>query len=130
MARMTFREPNMMKWVGVRPAHNGEQVIGYGSVANGYAVLYTVPAGGIFYLTFAHLVPVAVAAGFAVIYLMDATSTAYAVVAGMFFNAAGVMVGNSSPFTYPIEVPEGHIIKARSSAAGLTVVGTIVGWID
>jgi len=51
MSLMDFREPNQVKWVGVRPGHNGEQVAE--SYVGGAGVdyeLYEVPAGKTFYL--------------------------------------------------------------------------------
>ena len=43
------REPNQVKWVGVRPGHNGEQVlIDINSAVN--AILYTVPANKLLFL--------------------------------------------------------------------------------
>jgi len=50
MALMNFREPNQVKWVGVRPAHNGEQINIGNFVVNGAVTLYTVPAGKILLL--------------------------------------------------------------------------------
>ena len=44
-----YREPNMVKWVGVRPGHNGEQVlIEIDTAVN--ATLYTVAADKILFL--------------------------------------------------------------------------------
>ena len=42
------REPNMVKWVGIRPGHNGEQVIEFASGANVQTTVYLVPATKLF----------------------------------------------------------------------------------
>ena len=43
------REPNQVKWVGVRPGHNGEQILVKIELA-GNAIVYTVPANKILFL--------------------------------------------------------------------------------
>jgi len=63
MALMKFREPNQVRRVGVRPAHDGTQVLERGSADNATVVLYTVPAGKVFYLCHAWLNVQGVAAG-------------------------------------------------------------------
>ena len=44
MAVTVHREPNRVKWIGVRPGHEGEQILKSATVVNGNATLYTVPA--------------------------------------------------------------------------------------
>jgi len=51
MAYATFREPNQVKWVGVLPGHNGEQVIAQAVADNSTVIAYTVPAGKILLLS-------------------------------------------------------------------------------
>ena len=48
------REPNQVKWVGVRPGHNGDQFIYSGETAVvGYSAIVEVPADYMFFLTYA-----------------------------------------------------------------------------
>jgi hypothetical protein len=130
MARMTFRERNMMKWVGVRPAHNGEQVLKTDSAAGAITALYTVPAGGVFYLTFASLVVAAGAAGWCRLYIEDDVGATQIVLLGALMAANDEMVSSSVSFTYPIECLEDWVINVRSNAVGLNCIGNIAGWID
>jgi len=55
MALMKFREPNQVKWVGVRPGHNGTQIIRSQGADNATVELYLVPVGQTFYLCSASL---------------------------------------------------------------------------
>ena len=51
MAVMGFREPNMARWVGVRPGHDGQQLVVLGSATNVQTtIVYTVPAGNLLLL--------------------------------------------------------------------------------
>ena len=45
------REPNQVKWIGVRPGHNGDEVAANGLAQNNTAIVYTVPADKIFCFT-------------------------------------------------------------------------------
>ena len=52
MALMKFREENHVKWMGVRPAHDGTQVLAHTTGVGGTApILYTVPAGMTLFIT-------------------------------------------------------------------------------
>jgi len=53
---MDFREPNQVNWQGVRPGHNGVQVLISGiRLAIGAVGVYQVPAGNTLFLTCATL---------------------------------------------------------------------------
>jgi hypothetical protein len=52
LSDIDYQEANQIKWVGVRPAHNGTQVIIEGTVANGNNELYAVPATATLLLDF------------------------------------------------------------------------------
>ena len=51
MAVMGFREPNMARWVGVRPGHDGTQIAKSGHTDNALLIVHTVTAGKTLYLT-------------------------------------------------------------------------------
>ena len=50
MALTTFREPNQVRWFGVRPAHRGTQVIKDGIVTSAATATIHTVAGTMFYL--------------------------------------------------------------------------------
>ena len=49
MAVTVHREPNMVKWIGVRPGHNGEQILIDIDTAVS-VIVYTVPADKLLFL--------------------------------------------------------------------------------
>ena len=121
------REPNQVKWIGVRPGHNGIEILESGNVDNGTDVVYTVPADKLF-LWF----------GWNAIMISNAYSSACSI--GI-FNAVPVLVRNiqtfgtganmatalSKSYWPPLEVAEGFSIRFVSTAAGRTLDGSIHG---
>ena len=51
MSAMSFREPNEVKWVGVRPAHKGTQKLIRKVGVTADIEVYSVPADTTFYMT-------------------------------------------------------------------------------
>ena len=121
------REPNQVKWIGVRPGHNGIEILESGNVDNGTDVVYTVPADKLF-LWF----------GWNAIMISNAYSAACYI--GI-FNAVPVLVKNiqtfgtgtnmatslSKSYWPPLEVAAGFSIRFVSTAAGRTLDGSIHG---
>ena len=117
------REPNQVKWVGVRPGHNGEQVL----IKVDFGVntlLYTVPADKIL-LIFSWQIGIGTAAaGNARLQLETAVPAVYYEL-GNCVNAAGSTSANSQQALWvPIEVPETYRIYLTTNIA---CVGGIQG---
>jgi hypothetical protein len=125
---MLHREPNRVKWVGVRPGHDGTQVVKDDYTSTGAAILYTVTALKTLYLT--HLT-------------MEASTGAAISGADMWVrNAADVIqyylsrqrlaVSRetifSTSFRPPIEIPAGWDIVIGVGAVTAAVYGFIHGW--
>lgn len=130
MAFMEFREPNQVKWVGVRPGHNGEQVLEYAIAQNSTPILYTVPAGKVFYLCGYSLNTwdtVGVATLRLVIY--DDTPAAWKYLQYLISSANS---GQSITKSYwpPLEIPSGYSVRLESAVATATVRGSIHGWVE
>lgn len=128
MAMMHFREPNQVKWVGVRPGHNGEQIIKQTNVANGTVVVYTVTVGKTLYLCTAELAYVAVGAARAELWVESGGGVYLAGLLMLVGQAAVVGDPHIITFWPPLEVPSQYVIKLRSWAAAPQVYGMIYGW--
>ena len=130
MALMKFREPNQVRWQGVRPAHNGTQVWEHKDADNVTIPIYTVPAGQVLYLCHASLSFLAIAAGGYALFVRDLLDAYYhGFIEGVQIAATdGLFV--SDAYCPPIEVPAGFDIVVWSGAAGLNVRGTIHGWVE
>ena len=100
------REPNQVKWVGVRPGHNGEQVFEefYGNVG---AEFYVVPAGKLLFLFDWHLGVSGAAGGSSFLLIrtvLDAHYRYLALCSGHVTSAGG---STSQNLWVPIEVEAG-----------------------
>lgn len=130
MALMGFRENNRVLWRGVRPAHNGTQVAVPNSATNAEVVIYTVPAGTIFHLTWYGFSISALAAGRGVLAIYD---DAPAIIA--YLAETNVVLAVNTPMSccglpFPIELLPDYTVRIYSSAAGLTARGSIAGWVE
>ena len=125
---MLYREPNMVKWVGVRPGHNGTQIAKYAAVVNATAIVHTVTAGKTLFLCTATLGMSVASAGSGILFIRDGADVLTMLLAALQWSAGGGL--HSGPFTAypPIEIPSGYDIVVESTAAVLTVVGSIFGW--
>ena len=104
------REPNQVKWIGVRPGHNGEQVIiDIDDAVN--ADLYTVPVDSILLIfgwswgvihNLAVEARIEIKTAGAAHYCWLGFSTAQAAVPG---------TNNNNALFVPIELPEGYVIS-------------------
>ena len=124
------RETNLIKWVGVRPAHNGTQVA-VSLLTNGaVSIIYTVPAGVTLFLC-----------GMIVgLYMSGAGVTAYVRVRNVadvtqytLFNqvtnfAFDVTLNHS--FWPPLEIPTGYDIVQAATGAGQEIDTFLHGWIE
>ena len=125
---MKFREPNEVNWQGVRPGHNGTQVVEYDHVVNGTDLVYTVTAGKILYLiSWTHnIVNNSGGVGTSTAYIDDGINVWY-----MFDyyhgadNVPGGKAGNQYP---PIEVPAGYRFQHYSNAVNVDSYLSFFGW--
>ena len=120
------REPNRVKWIGVRPGHNGEQVLEHGEAIGATVVLYTVPATKIL-LLFGFTCGMSCSAngvGTLGIYTDVPVLHRY-----LFFSSvqANNAVAGCRDYSIPIEIPAGYSIRAISAAATLGVRAVIDG---
>lgn len=128
MSMMSHREPNRVKWVGVRPGHDGIQVMKSASKGNGTLILHTVTAGMIFYLTFFTFNLYATSTGHSAKLLVrddedvDQYNISTAAVSAIRYV---LQACNINP---PIEIPAGYDICLVSNNAALTVYASIHGW--
>ena len=132
MALMKFREPNHVKRVGVRPAHDGTQIFTRGNqLGAGENIFYTVPAGKTFHLTYYHVssrLSAAVAAeGGLVIY--DSTPALWQWIVYHEYDVAGHQVSFLG-YTFPLEIPAGYTLRNNVSHANMDCLCIIVGWTE
>lgn len=126
MALTSHREQNRERWVGVRPAHDGEQVMKYTGATNNTVIIYTVPAGKTLLLwdwvhdTFTN------GAAIGQIAARDDADVAFAYISTHSFGAAGTKIG-SLAYSVPIELYAGYDVVIISNIAGCTSRGMIHG---
>lgn len=128
MAFMSFREPNQVKWVGVRPAHNGEQYNLYSQANNNTVILHTVSAGKTFFLTACSLRGNYVVSGWGALSVFDDVAALKYRILGVTNYVNTTPQSVSLSLFYPIEIPGNWSIRVRSSAASYTVDAFISGW--
>ena len=128
MALMLRREPNRVKWVGVRPGHNGEQILKSNAVNNATGIVHTVTASKTFYMTGFQLAYEFTAVGvatFAIRNAIDAqTAVLFQISPAVAHNGS---IANSFDFQ-PIEIPAEYDIYIISSVAAVTIRAHISGW--
>jgi hypothetical protein len=128
---MKFREPNRARWVGTRPAHDGEQVIAYKLAVDATQIIYTVPAGKVLHLTNAMIFASSLAVGHGYIFIRNVADVPVLyLVQFRYISGAGMGTGHANQYWPPIEVLEGYDIAITSGAAGLTLFGNIHGWVE
>jgi len=128
MAAMLYREPNMVKWIGERPGHNGTQVAKSTFANNATVILHTVTAAKTFFLTHYN-------------YEFDPTATgqegrllvrnvADVIQYDIVYTAARSIDTDlvSGTFVQPLEIPAGYDICLVSSALNAPVRVFIHGW--
>lgn len=130
MALMRFREENRVKWVGVRPAHDGtfhsehlaQAVVAWGNV-------YTVGAGQTLYLTHTFLTgrSAAVSGWFAMRITVGAADH-YIYRIGISANA-DTETGLATSHYFPIEVLTTDTVDIYVSALGIVAYGGFNGFL-
>jgi len=129
MASTVFSEHNQIKWVGVRPAIDGEQIQISNSATNAIVTLYTVPASKALLLIEAHVMAVNAVTGNAYIFIEDSLGATIRYLCG-----GAQATPNNTPYLFdhfnpsiPTEMLAGEKIRVRSGAGGLTVQGSFTG---
>lgn len=131
MAKMSHREQNMERWVGVRPGHNGEQIAAYYGVTDATTAVYTVPDGKTLFLVTALAAfdnwSAAARSGSAVLYTDAAAAVWF--LAGWRFVANG---NDQVPihFNPPMEIPEKYYFTLISSGANSSSRLSLFGWLE
>ena len=130
MAVMSFRESNQVRWRGIRPGHNGTQVLESAPGVNGTVVLYTVAAGATLYLVSVFLGLLgSAAATHGQIWIRDAVPANLYLLASVY--SAANDYSASVPHTYwpPIEIPATYSLALVDVAANMSQA-TIFGWVE
>ena len=130
MAKMRWRESNRCRWVGIRPAHQGEQVSAFGLVSNGTQIIYTVPVGKTFYLcAWIHDVYMGAAGNGQLLVYTDGGVLTYrlGIGAGTVLGVTHRLSGSCWP---PMEFPAGYTVRLSSAAALVDSYGSIYGWVQ
>ena len=130
MAIMKFREKNRVKWMGVRPAHDGEQVTPAGSANNATVIVYTVPAGKTLYITHyaVQCTPNLAGSGyFAIRNELDVLTYRFQYLENI---VGAPSLIESCSFVYPVEVPAGYDLYVNSNLLGFWVRVAAIGWIE
>lgn len=125
---MNYKETNQVKWLGVRPAHYGDQIIIDQSVVNGSVIVHTVTAGKVFYLeNFLMRFWSANAGNNALVGVRNVADVHQYVICQMKLGAGiGDNVGMS--FRSPIEIPAGYDVYLTVSGVGSDGLCSVSGW--
>ena len=99
-----FREPNQVKWIGVRPGHNGVEVFEefYGNAA---AEFYEVPLAKLLFLFDWHLGLTGAAGGDAFLEIRNAVDAHFRYIASCSGQAANPGTNSTQALWVPIEIP-------------------------
>jgi len=128
MALMTFREPNQVRWVGVRPAHRGTQIIkSQQDIGTAGVILHTVSDDVCFYLTQWSFSWYTAALGNARFLVRNAADVIqyYISYGAVHANYNGRVTGNFWP---PLEISEKWDLWIECTGAGNFVSVEIHGW--
>ena len=130
MSAMSYREPNQVKWVGIRPGHNGTQIAISQVAVNATAIVYAVPAGKTFYLSHAQLNFYSVLA--AITFLLYVRNAADVAQYNIISLASGVAGHLAVPcvFNPPIEIPALWDIVVSSNSLSGNAYAFIHGWAE
>lgn len=121
-----WREPNRAKWVGIRPGHDGEQMIASSTVSNSSDTMYTVPTNYVLLLFSWWSWTVATGAGTGSLGIYNDTPALYRRLSYHRMVSAGERDTSHDLFV-PIEVPAGYSIVNESSAAVVRIDSVIFG---
>jgi hypothetical protein len=125
---MLHREPNRVKWVGVRPGHEGTQIHKRGVATNAIAIVHTVTAGKTFYFTgFVWFARASLAAAEVIGRIRNvADVTVIDFIDYYFFTVGQLSICKS--YWPPIEIAAGFDIVVYSTDATSWAALTIDGW--
>ena len=130
MSAMNFREPNQVKWVGVRPAHNGEQLAINNNAQGTTITMYTVPTDQV---AFVDLMVVTLdcnaANHISGVYVEDSGGTIIYRIIGTYVRDISTRVYPIS-FYPPLELPSGYQIIISSDSSDLITRVFIHGWVE
>ena len=128
MSAMSFREPNQVKWVGVRPAHNGEQVVASGLASNSTAILYTVPSNKTFYFVSYGATAYIAATGISAwMQIYDGAGALWNTIIDFISDSVGALRADNT-FYPPMELPSGYSIRLVSNDSNVQIRAFIFGW--
>ena len=121
-----YREPNQVKWIGVRPGHNGEQVIESDETTNVLSAIYTVPADKILLLFGYGLDVWSTVASAGSFYIYDATPAIWRILGRI---TVGANSGRSVPKSLypPIELAEDYSLRIITNNAACIINAYIHG---
>ena len=128
MALMTYREPNQVRWVGIRPGHRGTQIIGDVLIENNTADILQITAGKKGYITLITLSIMHAAAGYVYLYWTDSLN---AILGTLFTNRSAINTKTTDlciNFSPPFEIGDNHKIRLRSSDVAVRPHATVIGW--
>ena len=120
------REPNQVKWIGVRPGHNGEQIIEFNTATNATVIIYTVPADKILLLNGFNSNIWSSANGTCYLQWWDAVPALYRNLASQQALASSAY-STKNDYMMPLELDAGHSLRIVSPAATLIIKSTIWG---
>ena len=128
MALMAFREPNQVKWVGVRPAHRGTQIVKEGYADGALVIVWTVTVGKTGFLATV-ILNAAGLPGVGTLYVRNAADVyQYSILWGGILTAVGSVMPASASFNPPLEIPAEWDVVMISSAVGFACAGFVFGW--
>ena len=120
------REPKQVKWIGVRPGHNGAQVVADDSCAALLTSVYLVPADSLF-LWYGFIVNSAFGAGGnAELYTYNAVPA----LLNTYVSQGGVAnmgIALTKSFDPPIELPAGYTIRINTTVGTISIHALIHG---
>ena len=128
MSAMNFREPNQARWLGVRPAHNGEQLVAYNITTNDDRSIYQVPSGKTAYITSMIITATSGSVGGNVqVNYTDSANNLIKRLVNHFFRVTG-NIAFSVSFNPPLELINQQRIRAYSNANDATITVFLHGW--
>jgi len=125
---MKFREPNMTKWRGVRPGHNGIQIAWRGDATAALPVAYTVTPLKTLYLVETEIEITTAVVSNALLRWRTGAVTVRFFGYNFLMTAAGVMSPYQCTFWPPLEIPSDDTIQLVVAGAGSTASAEIHGW--
>lgn len=121
-----WKEPNLMRYVGFRPALEGDQACNIGTVSNASFTLLTVPADKVFLLFSFWAYTLASAAGIGYMSIYNAVPAVAYRLAYHRFTAAGDRY-SMHDLSIPIEIPAGWSVVIETNNATTRTEGWVYG---